>query len=63
MAFSFEYYRDAASVKRFQEHGVMDKPEGWVKGQAVYHKFEQAEADVAHINSRGGQARIRMVSG
>lgn len=57
MAFAVKYYRSPQAAEWFKQHGI-DKPEGWVLGQARFMGREGAEKEANRFRSAGITAEI-----
>lgn len=60
--YALQYFRDAAVVAWYQEHGIFDKPEGYVVGQPCYATASAAQQDADHINRLGPSEPVTIVS-
>jgi hypothetical protein len=50
MFYALRYFRDAAVVRWYEEHGITNKPVGYVVGKARYPSLMVAQKDADHIN-------------
>lgn len=53
MPYAIKYFRDATVVSWYREHGITDKPVGWVLGKTRHLDQMAALKEAAHINALG----------
>jgi hypothetical protein len=61
MQYAIQYFRDPIVVRWYQEHGIVDRPTGFVTGTARYAFRENAQRDADHINNLGPLVPVTVV--
>lgn len=56
--FAVKYYRNEQAAKRWRDHGVEDKPAGWVRGRSQFMKHSDAQRECDHLSSCGIAAEV-----
>jgi len=56
--FAIKYYRTEQAAQLYRDHGVTDKPAGWVRGRLKYLKHRDAQRDADTLIDRGVAAEV-----
>lgn len=59
--YAIQYFRDPAVVRWYEEHGILDKPVGFVVGKARYAFEANAQKEADHINELGPIVPVTVV--
>lgn len=59
--YAIKYFRDAAIVRWYEEHGIHDRPVGYVIGKARYHKQWDVQHCADHINRLGPSMPVTVI--
>lgn len=61
MFYALKYFRDPAVVRWYESRGILDKPVGYVLGQARYPSLMVAQKDADEINKRRPPVPVTVV--
>lgn len=59
--YAIKYFRDANVVRWYEEHGIYDRPVGFVVGKARYKSQIQAQRCADHINRLGPSVPVTVI--
>lgn len=61
MMYAIRYFRDAAVVRWYEEHGVFNRPVGYVIGMSRFDTQLAAQREANHINGLGPSVPVEVV--